>query len=145
MDQETKNDLICILGCVRKAQQAIYKRDLPQIEKSLSTCMHWLFKYVNDDDELQDLVPNRIGIDPFLAYDAIYETLEEGGRKTKEKRMSNYDEMTNNDFDRILVGILEESLASELISIPGVYEAVSEFYNNEVLERWDEEKQRKKE
>jgi len=58
--------------------------------------------------------------------------------------MSNYDEMKDDDFDRILVGILEESLASELISIPGVYEAVSEFYNNEVLERWDEEKRKEK-
>uniref|UniRef100_A0A6M3Y2B5 Uncharacterized protein n=1 Tax=viral metagenome TaxID=1070528 RepID=A0A6M3Y2B5_9ZZZZ len=59
--------------------------------------------------------------------------------------MKKHDKMTDDDFDRILVGILEESLASELISIPGVYEAVSEFYNNEILARWGEEEERKKE
>jgi len=59
--------------------------------------------------------------------------------------MKKYDKMTNDDFDRILVGILEESHASELISIPGIYEVVSEFYNNEILDRWDEEEERKKE
>jgi len=53
--------------------------------------------------------------------------------------MSDYSKMTQHDFDRILETILSEMKASELLSIPGVYEEVSEVFNNEVLIRWEEE------
>lgn len=48
-----------------------------------------------------------------------------------------YDKMTADDFDRILREIIDELSTSELLSIPGVYEAVSEEFNNEVLSRWE--------
>ena len=51
--------------------------------------------------------------------------------------MSNYDEMTQDQFDGILIGILETMSANQIIDIPGVYEAVREELNNEVLSHWD--------
>ena len=46
--------------------------------------------------------------------------------------------MSQNEFDCILMEILQETKASELISVPGFYEIVSEEFNNEVLDRWSE-------
>lgn len=46
--------------------------------------------------------------------------------------------ISTDDFARILGDILNEEGAN-LISIPGVYEIVSEHFNNEVLERWENE------
>ena len=48
-----------------------------------------------------------------------------------------YDKMTDNEYDSILTEVVKEN-ASILITIPGVYEAVSEFFNNDVLDRWAE-------
>lgn len=45
----------------------------------------------------------------------------------------------DNQFDRILQEIIVED-ASSLLSIPGVYEILSEHYNNEVLKRIEDEK-----
>jgi len=50
-----------------------------------------------------------------------------------------YDKMSQGDFDRILMGILQDTKACELISVPGFYEIVSEEFNNEVLDRWEKE------
>jgi hypothetical protein len=42
-------------------------------------------------------------------------------------------------FDRKLVEILDRTPASHLVSIPGIYEILSEAYNNQVIsELWDE-------
>ena len=46
-----------------------------------------------------------------------------------------YSKMKQHEFDSILSDIVKEN-ASILLSIPGVYEAVSEHFNNEVLDRW---------
>jgi uncharacterized protein YfbU (UPF0304 family) len=54
------------------------------------------------------------------------------GAKEKDR----YAEMTDDDFDRILGDLIEEN-AHTLLSIPGVYEATSENFNNEVLTRWE--------
>lgn len=48
-----------------------------------------------------------------------------------------YAKMSQEDFDSILLEILKEQSATSLIGIPGVYSAVSEEFNNEVLERWE--------
>jgi hypothetical protein len=40
------------------------------------------------------------------------------------------------DFDRILADLMDEQPASHLLSIPGVYEAVSEHFNNDVIDAW---------
>ena len=52
-----------------------------------------------------------------------------------------YSEMTNEDFDRILVILVNQSPAANLLSIPGVAELVSEDYNNAVLEYYDQEQE----
>ena len=51
-----------------------------------------------------------------------------------------YDDMTNDDYDRILADIMDEGCASALLLIPGVYEVVSEYFNNEVLKAWEWER-----
>jgi len=48
-----------------------------------------------------------------------------------------YDEMTNEDFDSILEDILDEQSGSSLLMIPGAYEVLAEYFNNEVLDRWE--------
>ena len=55
--------------------------------------------------------------------------------------MKNYSKMTQDDFDRILTELVNQSPASYLLDIPGVYEVVSEDYNNMVLEYWDNEQE----
>ena len=47
-----------------------------------------------------------------------------------------YDKMTQEEFDEILFEIALEN-AGSLMTIPGVYEAVSEYYNDDVLEKWE--------
>lgn len=48
-----------------------------------------------------------------------------------------YKDLDQEQYDRILVGILDEGKASALLSVAGVYEAVREEFNNEVLKRWE--------
>lgn len=47
-------------------------------------------------------------------------------------------QITNEEFDRRLEKKVVEN-ASVLLTIPGVYEAVSEFFNNDILEDWESE------
>jgi len=49
-----------------------------------------------------------------------------------------YAKMTDDDFDRILAQILDEMTGEQLLQVPGAYEAFSEHFNNEVLEKWEE-------
>jgi hypothetical protein len=44
--------------------------------------------------------------------------------------------MTQTEFDSILASLMDEDKASALLSVPGVYECVSEHFNNTVLEIW---------
>ncbi|MCK9597884.1 MAG: hypothetical protein M0R06_02515 [Sphaerochaeta sp.] len=46
--------------------------------------------------------------------------------------------ITNDEFDKILAEVLDENRASSLLSVPGIYEILSEEFNNEVLCRWEE-------
>ena len=50
--------------------------------------------------------------------------------------MEKYEAITDDKFDEILVEILNEHRGGQLISIPGVYEILSEEFNNEILGRW---------
>lgn len=52
--------------------------------------------------------------------------------------MCDYSKMTQDEFDTVLSEIMDEAPASHLLSIPGVYEAVSEEFNNVVLDKWRE-------
>ena len=47
--------------------------------------------------------------------------------------------ITNHEFDEILEEIVKEE-GGDILSIPGVYEVLSEFYNNEVLKLWEGKK-----
>jgi transcriptional regulator NrdR family protein len=48
-------------------------------------------------------------------------------------------EITSEEFDRILIEIIRETDPITLLRVPAVYEAVAEYYNNEVLEKWEKE------
>lgn len=52
-----------------------------------------------------------------------------------------YADLSTEDFDRILVDILCGMSAEQIIAIPGVYEVLSEYLNNEVLDQWREERE----
>ena len=52
--------------------------------------------------------------------------------------MKKYENLTDDRFDEILVTLVNQSPASYLLSIPGVYELVAEEYNNEVLEHYEQ-------
>lgn len=52
-----------------------------------------------------------------------------------------YAALDSQTFDRILHSIVTEAGAHTLISIPGIYEVLSEHYNNQVLEEWEAEKE----
>lgn len=45
---------------------------------------------------------------------------------------------TTEEFDATLLGLLETMTASQIIDIPGVYEALSEEMNNDVVDTWRE-------
>jgi len=47
--------------------------------------------------------------------------------------------ITDEEFDRILCGIIGDLSAETIIGIPGIYEVLAEHFNNEVLEQWKEE------
>lgn len=49
--------------------------------------------------------------------------------------MTEYNQMTQEEFVEILGEIVTSSSAS-LLSIPGIYEILSEEYNNAVLKIW---------
>lgn len=53
--------------------------------------------------------------------------------------MTDYSKMKQEDFDRILEQVVSEEIAGNLLTIPGVYEVLSEHFNNEVLDRWERE------
>lgn len=52
--------------------------------------------------------------------------------------MPDYSKMSTEDFDRILADVMDNDndKPSELLSLAGIYEVVSEHYNNTVLDEW---------
>lgn len=46
----------------------------------------------------------------------------------------NASDITQKQFDDELISILSEMKASDLLSIPGIYEIVSEEFNNAVID-----------
>lgn len=60
--------------------------------------------------------------------------------------MADYTQMTTEEFDAILVEVINEDLVGhsqtpageKLLSIAGIYEVLSEHYNNKVLDTWAE-------
>lgn len=52
--------------------------------------------------------------------------------------MNIYAKMTDQDFNRHYDKVTDELSKVELLAVPGVYELISEFYNNEILDSWAE-------
>ena len=50
-----------------------------------------------------------------------------------------YASMTDDDFERLLCDQINGLSASDLLFISGIYEALSEHFNNDVLDAWEEE------
>ncbi len=48
-----------------------------------------------------------------------------------------YADLTNEKFDSILLEIVGEQSSGQLLAIEGVYEILSEHFNDAVLEDWD--------
>lgn len=58
--------------------------------------------------------------------------------------MSTYDWVTTEMFDEALQELLSKETGSDLLSIPGVYEVLSEHFNNEVLEKLEEKREQER-
>ena len=56
-----------------------------------------------------------------------------------------YSKMSQTDFDDILMEILSDWKASQLIDLPDIYEILSEEFNNKVLDIWSERQAMEKE
>jgi hypothetical protein len=54
------------------------------------------------------------------------------------KQKIDYSRCTDLEFDEHLKDIINETPGSILLKIPGVYEALSEHYNNDILTRWEQ-------
>lgn len=46
--------------------------------------------------------------------------------------------ITQKEFDQILQNILKKQTGEQLLHIPGIYEILTEEYNNEVISVWEE-------
>jgi hypothetical protein len=77
------------------------------------------------------------GIDLLVIQQSKNKETNEGNDYT----MGKYNNMKQEEFDQILLSILREQTAEQLISIPGIYEILAEEFNNEVLDRWENEQE----
>ena len=50
-------------------------------------------------------------------------------------------DISNEEFNNILLEILSEMPANQLISVPGIYEILAEEFNNEILQKWSQRKE----
>lgn len=55
--------------------------------------------------------------------------------------MSKYSRISSDEFDAALVALMEQESMESILRIPGVYEAVSEHFNNEALDLASESRQ----
>lgn len=54
---------------------------------------------------------------------------------------ADYTAMTQQEFDDILLDLLDDMGPADLVGVPGVYEAVSEHLNNDILDAWKKKKE----
>lgn len=57
---------------------------------------------------------------------------------------NNYTDMTHDDFVRLVTELAEKDGTAILITIPGVWEILSEHYNNDALDLWNVEQELEK-
>jgi len=55
--------------------------------------------------------------------------------------MEDYSKMTTEDFDKLLMARMADMSPHDLLSIPGIYEILSEHLNNDILNDWKEEQE----
>ena len=48
--------------------------------------------------------------------------------------MADYNKITTAEFDHVLANILDKLSGEQVMGVPGVYEIVSEHFNNEALD-----------
>lgn len=51
--------------------------------------------------------------------------------------MADYSAMTDSDFASILHDLVDTMSAAQILATPGVYEMLSDYFNNEVVEIWE--------
>ena len=51
-------------------------------------------------------------------------------------------DITQGQFDAVLGEILREHTGEQLLFIPGIYECVSEYFNNEVIDRIENQQEK---
>ena len=69
--------------------------------------------------------------------ECIASAIKEGYTSGYGYDLSEESEMTHDDFVDILVNILEEDGIRHILTIPGVYEILSEEYHDDILETWE--------
>lgn len=52
---------------------------------------------------------------------------------------ADFSKMTDDDFDRHLLGVMECMTMVQILELPGIYKVVSEELNNDVLAAWEDE------
>ncbi len=58
-----------------------------------------------------------------------------------KKATDEYAEMTHDDFVRLVTELAEKDGAAIIITIPGIWEILSEHYNNDALDLWKIERE----
>jgi hypothetical protein len=56
--------------------------------------------------------------------------------------MNKYKDLTQEKFEEILCDIVGRLSSQEIMSIPGIYECISEEFNNQALDEWEGEQKR---
>lgn len=63
-------------------------------------------------------------------------------KKRKRSNAADASDVTQEEFDKALEIFLDEATGAELLAIPGLYEVVSEHFNNEAIDLAREEKEK---
>lgn len=59
--------------------------------------------------------------------------------------MNKYSTLTQEEFERRLSEMIDRKDASYLLTIPGIYDILSEEYNNDILDEWEKDRAAEKE
>jgi hypothetical protein len=64
--------------------------------------------------------------------------------KGPKMTLKQYSQLTQERFDELVFELAREDGVDAVLTIPGVWEEVSEYYNNAALDRWQREQQEEK-
>lgn len=57
----------------------------------------------------------------------------------QDREQGKYANLTQDQFDGILEGIVDGMTAAQILAVAGVYEVLSEALNEDILDRWEED------